>query len=55
MLARMIFDKDNPAGRKKEARSSSWMDGDRRAVLTLPSTWLLNKLTDVGVQMVLTV
>ncbi len=28
VLAGMIFDKDNPAGRKKDARSWSWMDGD---------------------------
>jgi hypothetical protein len=54
MLARMISDQDNPAGRKKEARSWLWMDGDRLEVLTMPSTWLLNKLTDEGVQNVLT-
>ncbi len=76
VLARMIFDKDNPAGRKKQARSWSWMDGDGREVLAMPSTWLLYthtsfieklnrgrqsaspwllyKLTDEGVQRVLT-
>jgi hypothetical protein len=54
VLARMIFDKDNPAGRRKEARSWSWMDGDGREVLTMPSTWLLYTLTDEGVQRVLT-
>jgi hypothetical protein len=36
---------------EKEARSwSCWMDGDGREVLTIPSTWLLSKLTNEGVQ-----
>ncbi len=57
MLASMIFDKDNPAGstREKGARSRLWIYGDRRVVLTLPSTWLLKKLTNEGVKRVLTV